>query len=326
MMKRIPSLVLVCTLPLACVVPLSAHAQATRTWVSGVGDDANPCSRTAPCKTFAGAISKTAPSGEIDALDPAGFGAVTITKPITIAAEGAGEGGVLVSGTDGIAVVCPTTACTVVLRGLEIDGIGTGLDGVAFLSGGKLILQNTVIRNFNAAATNGYGVSFTPNAAASLYIDNCDIENNGVPSAGTGNGVLVQPSSGTTTNVFINNTRISNNDAGIRIDGTSGSGLIDTVITDSKIEGNAKGGIASVSSAGHSIVHTLITGTTIAGNLTGLNANGPGVLVRLASSTVTANATAFAISNGGTMTSNGDNIVYDNPTGPSPALTAAGPQ
>src|SRR6476661_2836392 len=65
-----------------------AHAQATRTWVSGVGDDANPCSRTAPCKTFAGAISKTAPGGEINVLDPGGFGAVTITKSITISSEG----------------------------------------------------------------------------------------------------------------------------------------------------------------------------------------------------------------------------------------------
>src|SRR3954452_3521594 len=64
------------------------HAQATRTWVSGVGDDANPCSRTAPCKTFAGAISKTADKGEISVLDPGGFGAVTITKGITINGEG----------------------------------------------------------------------------------------------------------------------------------------------------------------------------------------------------------------------------------------------
>src|SRR3954451_22076731 len=76
-----------------------AHAQATRTWVSGVGDDANPCSRTAPCKTFAGAISKTAPAGEINVLDPGGFGGVTITKSITISSEGF-EAGVLVSGTN----------------------------------------------------------------------------------------------------------------------------------------------------------------------------------------------------------------------------------
>src|SRR6266700_6253092 len=80
-----------------------AQAQATRTWVSGVGDDANPCSRTAPCKTFAGAISKTATGGEINCLDPGGFGGVTITKSITISCE-AGTAGVLVSGTNGFVI------------------------------------------------------------------------------------------------------------------------------------------------------------------------------------------------------------------------------
>src|SRR6204780_1197108 len=81
-----------------------AHAQATRTWVSGVGDDANPCSRTAPCKTFAGAISKTSGPGEINCLEPGGFGALTITKPITIDCEAVSNGGVLVAGTAGITI------------------------------------------------------------------------------------------------------------------------------------------------------------------------------------------------------------------------------
>src|SRR6201998_3526915 len=103
-----------------------AYAQATRTWVSGVGDDANPCSRTAPCKTFAGAISKTAASGEINVLDPGGFGGVTITKSITISSESF-EGGVLVSGTNGI--VINGAGVVVVLRGLDIEGLGTGLVG-----------------------------------------------------------------------------------------------------------------------------------------------------------------------------------------------------
>src|SRR5450432_4615171 len=78
-----------------------ASAQATRTWVSGVGDDVNPCSRTAPCKTFAGAISKTAAGGEINCLDPGGFGGVTITKSMTISCE-AGTAGVVVAGTNGL--------------------------------------------------------------------------------------------------------------------------------------------------------------------------------------------------------------------------------
>src|SRR6185312_2884503 len=103
----------------------SANAQATRTWVSGVGDDANPCSRTAPCKTFAGAISKTAAGGEINVLDPGGFGALTITKSISIFADGV-EAGVLVSGTNGI-IINAGVNDVVYLHGLSFDGLGTGL-------------------------------------------------------------------------------------------------------------------------------------------------------------------------------------------------------
>src|SRR3984893_10856425 len=110
----------------------SASAQATRTWVSGVGSDSNPCSRTAPCATFAGAYSKTAASGEINVLDPGGFGAVTISKSITIRSDHV-EAGVLVAGTNGITI---NTAGTdrVVLEGLDIDGGGTGLHGVSIIS------------------------------------------------------------------------------------------------------------------------------------------------------------------------------------------------
>src|ERR1041384_3149945 len=95
--------------------------QASRTWVSGVGDDANPCSRTAPCKTFAGAISKTAAGGEIDALDPAGYGAVTITKAMTIDGGGGQGASGLVAGTNGIAVQAGASD-VVILRNLRING------------------------------------------------------------------------------------------------------------------------------------------------------------------------------------------------------------
>src|SRR5215831_15576215 len=101
-----------------------ASAQATRTWVSGVGDDANPCSRTAPCKTFAGAISKTTAGGEIDVLDTGGFGALTITKSITIDGS-AGIGGVLVAGTNGIVITDSGAGTAVVtLRNLDFEGLG----------------------------------------------------------------------------------------------------------------------------------------------------------------------------------------------------------
>src|SRR5229473_8586076 len=119
-MRRIALLALAVALFFPFLLAAPAHAQATRTWVSGVGDDANPCSRTAPCKTFAGAISKTADGGEIDCLDPGGFGAVTITKSITIDCD-SGPGGVLVSGTNAIIVNAGTG--TVTLRSINIVGL-----------------------------------------------------------------------------------------------------------------------------------------------------------------------------------------------------------
>src|SRR5947199_6359505 len=131
---------------LALAVPSAAFGQATRTWVSGVGDDANPCSRTAPCKTFAGAISKTANGGEINCLDPGGFGGVTITKALTIKCHYT-EGGVLVSGTNAIVVNAAATD-RVVLKGLDINGLGTGLNGVRILQAKSVKVLDSEIYGF----------------------------------------------------------------------------------------------------------------------------------------------------------------------------------
>src|ERR1700741_495307 len=123
-----------------CLLALPAHAQATRTWVSGVGDDANPCSRTAPCKTFAGAISKTAAFGEINVLDPGGFGNVTITKSITLRSDHV-EAGVLASGNNGIVVNVASTD-VVTLDGLDIVGVANALNGVQIIGSGKITIKN----------------------------------------------------------------------------------------------------------------------------------------------------------------------------------------
>jgi hypothetical protein len=140
---------------IALAVPTFASAQATRTWVSGVGDDANPCSRTAPCKTFAGAISKTANGGEINCLDPGGFGGVTITKSLTIKCHYT-EGGVLVSGTNAIVINAANTD-TITLRGLDINGIGVGaqtsLSGVKVLNASKVNLVDNEIYRFQSGVT-----------------------------------------------------------------------------------------------------------------------------------------------------------------------------
>src|SRR5215469_2319475 len=151
------------------------YAQASRTWVSGVGDDANPCSRTAPCKTFAGAISKTAAGGEIDALDPGGFGALTITKAITIDGGGGQVASVLVAGTNGIVVQAGAND-VVILRNLRINGIGTGLNGIRFLAGRDLNVENVYIFGF---IQNGVDIALNQGTAASVHILNSVMKNNG---------------------------------------------------------------------------------------------------------------------------------------------------
>jgi hypothetical protein len=139
-----------------CLHPAPVQAQATRTWVSGVGDDANPCSRTAPCKTFAGAISKTAAGGEINVLDPGGFGTVTITKSISIISTV--EAGVLAAGTNGIVVsVLPTDR--VLLEGLDIEGVNTGLNGIQIIGGGRTTIRKCSIRNFTQNGVNLVGTA-----------------------------------------------------------------------------------------------------------------------------------------------------------------------
>ncbi|TXC69069.1 hypothetical protein FSZ31_09045 [Sphingorhabdus soli] len=151
-----------------------ASAQATRTWVSGVGDDANPCSRTAPCKTFAGAISKTATGGEINVLDSGGFGGVTITKAITIRADGA-TAGVLVAGTNGITINAPTTA-RVVLEGLDFEGLNqattSGINGVSISAAGQVIIIDCTIRGFQV------GINVLSTGTSDLTIDRSTIIGN----------------------------------------------------------------------------------------------------------------------------------------------------
>jgi hypothetical protein len=179
--KLVPAIALV-----ALAIPATASAQATRTWVSGVGDDANPCSRTAPCKTFAGAISKTAAKGEINCLDPGGFGGVTITKSLAIKCHYT-EGGVLVSGTNAI-VVNAGAADVVTLRGLDINGLGTGLNGVRVLQARAVRILDSEIYGFVRN-----GVDYEPsNAPSKLGVYHTHIHDN------TGNGVLDAP---TTTGI-----------------------------------------------------------------------------------------------------------------------------
>src|SRR4029077_9717344 len=193
------------------------YGQASRTWVSGVGDDANPCSRTAPCKTFAGAISKTAPGGEIDALDPGGFGAVTITKAITLDGGGGQVASVLVSGTNGI-VVAAGVNDVVILRNLQINGIrqagAPGINGVRFLSGSALSVEHCNIFGFGT-----FGIDYEATGTSQLYVTDTVLANNG--TGATGGAVRVQPPAAAPSKASLSGVRMMNNAVGLKASGDS---------------------------------------------------------------------------------------------------------
>ena len=286
-----------------------AAAQATRTWVSGVGDDVNPCSRTAPCKTFAGAISKTAAGGEINCLDPGGFGAVTINKSLTISCPYT-EGGALAGG-NGIVIndsLSPTPNTAVVyLRGLDIFGVSPPSNGVRFVTGAALHIEDSTIRRFNAA--NSLGVSFAPTTAAKLYIKNTTIAENG--NANTGGGIEIKPSAGGSAQVVLLNVRLHNNaNNGVRADSTSGP--ITLVIQDSSIVGNAQG-LAVL--GGASNVGTMVNSSTIANNsVVGIITTGATSTMRIDNSNITGNAQGVNAVSPSSILSYGGNHLDGNPT------------
>jgi hypothetical protein len=286
-----------------------AAAQATRTWVSGVGDDVNPCSRTAPCKTFAGAISKTAIGGEINCLDPGGFGAVTITKSMTISCPYT-EGGALAGG-NGITVndslsATPNTA-VVYLRGLDIFGVNPPSNGVRFLTGAALHIEDSVIRRFNASSS--AGVSFVPTTAgAKLYMSNTTVADNG--NAATGGGIVIQPGVGGSAQAVLTNVRVRNNaNNGIRADSTNGA--VGLVIESSDISGNATGLSASGSANN---VRIMVQGSSLAANSGfGVNVSGAAVVVRIGNSSITNNGGGVIPAAGAAIVSFQTNRIFGNP-------------
>ncbi len=280
----------------ACLVVIAvaaapAQAQATRTWVSGVGDDANPCSRTAPCKTFAGAISKTATNGEINVLDPGGFGGVTITKSITISSESF-EAGVLVSGTNAIIINVPNATDRVVLRGLDIEGLGTGLSGITVLTGGTVHVENCTINRFTVS-----GINFVATVAnSSLHVTNTILRGNGNFTLSTGQAIMHNPTA--FSRAILNNVTMANNVAGLKAQGGS-----NTFVTDSVASANNQAGFAATT------VPAILTvsGSTAVANGTGMSCIS-GTQLRIGDNLITNNGTSVATA-GGCGSSFGQNFI-----------------
>ncbi len=280
-------------LPILAFGTTMMFGQASRTWVSGVGDDANPCSRTAPCKTFAGAISKTAAGGEIDALDPGGFGALTITKAITLDGGGGQVASVLVSGTNGI-VVQAGPSDVVILRNLRINGIGTGINGIQFLSGRDLNVENCYVFGFTQ---NGLNIALNQATAATVHVYNSVFKNN--------NGVGIRA-----TNTQLPAVKVGIDHTEIAVDniGVEASARASISINNGMISAGATAGIQADSPSADSII--AIDRSEVIGNGSGAAAIGGAIIT--ADTTYAFNSGTALNKTTGNIFSFGTNRVHDN--------------
>jgi len=267
------------------------HAQATRTWVSGVGDDANPCSRTAPCKTFAGAISKTAAGGEIDCLDPGGFGTLTITKSIIIDCR-SGLGSVLSSGVQGFVISANAASDVITLRNLAVNGAGStlGTNGVNVLAAKEVHLENVTINNFSNA-----GVLVGTSAATKVTLVNVTI-------ADAQAGVVASASSGA-AGVSLDHVNISN----ITSDAIRGGSNSLITVHASTISGCSVG-VNQSSGTGSEV---LISESTISHSSTVALMSVSSGYIGISGSTLTYNNLIYN-TNGGTILTGGDNVAFGN--------------
>jgi hypothetical protein len=298
---------------LAAILPVaSAQAQAPRTFVSAAGSDSNPCSFAAPCRHFQAAVNATTVGGEVDALDPAGYGPIIISHAITIEGQSwsyiappAGGNGITINAVSG----------NVAIRGVSLNGAGiTGsTNGIVFNSGDSLTVTDCVVQNFG-----NDGIEYLPAAASNLSVSNTTAVNNGR------NGIFVFPSgSGAVESVFNRVQTSTNADSGIVLDGANSTGTLKGTVYESVSAQNGSPGKAGLgffafSSTGHASTTLMVFHSASVNNLQGMAAQGGGATLRVANSTITGNGFSW-----GGVVSYGDNYIDGNSDGdPTPPLTA----
>jgi hypothetical protein len=306
---------LIAILLLAVAAPSTPAAAQSRVFVAGQGSDGNPCTFAAPCRTFQHAHDVLAAGGEIDVLDPAGYGSVNITKAISI--QGHGFSGISVgSGGTGITINAPFNAA-VNLNGLLIEGSGVGQNGILFNQGKSLVVAKCISRNMT-----GNGLFFTSFSSDAQTLSVSD----SIFSQNASDGILVGTHFSGSINATIERVALYGNaNAGLSVVGSSGTGALNVAVTDSVASNNVNGsnasGILATSAASQSATKIMLTRVTAAGNEGGLVVIGPNLTVRLAESTLSGNGAGFFVTNASVL-SYGDNYIDGN--GPNTgSLTAA---
>jgi hypothetical protein len=280
----------------------SAYAQNPHTWVSSTGSG-TACTRAAPCADFAAAQAATNAGGVISVLDPGDYGNLSITKSLTVRAEGV-DGGMTFTGPSGFFInVIAGASDVVTLEGLHMSGAG----GIDFTSGGHLHVVRCVFTNGPLSGL--AGIKFEPSSPSKLSVTDTIISNVG---SGTGGGIVINPQSGGTAQVALERVTVNGNAFGIAADGTRSTGGINMTIADSMTSNNAQDGIIAVTPSGGAPIGVMVTNTKSVNNSIGIRSIGPNVTVRVGDSIVTANVTGLSFSGGGALLSYGTNKVQAN--------------
>jgi hypothetical protein len=306
MRKMTPALAL---FALAAVAAFAApaHAQPTRTWVSGVGVDSGTCPRQTPCHTFTYAHGQVAPGGEITVLDPGGYGPVVITKAVSIVSDsGSGEAVVTTFSGDGITVNAGASD-VVILRGLVVDGLNSASNGVRFVTGAALHIQNSLIKNVRG--TSGVGINFAPGGASDLYVTDTTVINN---TGFNGTGILVKPTGSGLVRATFNRVTVEQNAAGMTIDGSSSTGTIRATVRDSVISTNAGTGLWANSPAGAATGVYFINSSSAENGTAGIYANGANAAVTLQGASIMGNNIGISSPGGGNIYSYKNNAINFN--------------
>lgn len=281
------------------MVTSMANAQATRTWVSGVGDDVNPCSRTAPCKTFAGAISKTATNGEISVLDPGGFGAINITKSITLNGDGT-LAGILASLVNG--VIVNNAAADVTIRNVSINGAGNGINGIRIIAASSVHVDGVNIEGFTG---NGISVELTGAVGTRL-----DVRNTTITECG-GSGVQSGGTNTAANAISLDRVNIVRCGHGVRVNNRGIVAISNSFILANNANASSTGVLADSAVSGGAIID--VESTQINFNAVGVQANA-NQTIRLSSCHMTANGNALNFA-GGVIASFGNNRIAGNAAG-----------
>ncbi|MFA4928318.1 MAG: hypothetical protein WC558_07365 [Patulibacter sp.] len=259
----------------AVVVP-AAQAQSTRTFVASYGDDAQPCSRTAPCRTFATAFDRTATNGEINVIDTGSYGPITITRSMKLRGRGT-IAGVIVNAGSAITVNAGASD-RVMISGLDINGLTTGTNGIRVLQAGKVTVDDVQIFGFTFA-----GVAFQPaNAGARLAVTRSTFYDNRSSTGATGSAIVVEPTGVGTARATVSRTEMHHNDFGVAASGTTQEAVVN------------------------------VSRSTISDSVAGIFSSGAGALVRISSTDVLDSQFGLFSGSGGQVISSGNNNINGN--------------